>query len=117
MSRRPWTITFWPAAESLPRTLKDLSENGRPYVDERGNLWLEVQQDGKTTQVGLSADNLLGPESDRAIAYKLMLAHVAEVLKSPARQRENMPEFIEAWNLMQQARPDEYERASLAMGR
>jgi hypothetical protein len=35
-----------------------------------------------------------------------MLAHVAETLKSPPRQRETMPEFIEAWDLMQQARPD-----------
>jgi len=103
--------------ESLGREVKSFSENGRPYLDERGNLWLEVQQNGKTTQVGLSADNLLAPGSDRAIAYKLMLAHVAETLKSPARQRETMPEFIEAWNLMQQARPDAYERASLAMGR
>jgi hypothetical protein len=103
--------------DSLPRALKDLSENGRPYVDERGNLWLEVQQNGKTSQVGLSANNLLAPGSDRAIAYELMLAHVAEALKSPAHQRENMPEFIEAWNLMQQARPDDYERASLAVGR
>ncbi len=46
-----------------------------------------------------------------------MLAHVAETLKSPARQRETMPEFIEAWNLMQQARPDESDKPSLAMGR
>jgi hypothetical protein len=46
-----------------------------------------------------------------------MLAHVAETLKSPARQRETMPEFIEAWNLMQRVRPDANEKISLAMGR
>lgn len=103
--------------ESLGREVKDLSENGRPYLDAHGSLWLQVQQDGKTSQVGLSADNLLAPGSDRAIAYKLLLAHVAETLKSPARQRETMPEFLEAWNLMQQARPDDRENTAQVMGR
>lgn len=103
--------------EDLGREVKGLSENGRPYLDNHNDLWLEVQQDGKTAQVGLSADNLLAPGSNRAIAYKLMLAHVAETLKSPARQRETMPEFMEAWNLMQQARPDESEKTAQAMGR
>jgi hypothetical protein len=102
---------------TLGRALKDLSDNGRPYLDKRGSLWLEIQQDDKTIQVGLSPANLVAPGSDRETAYKLMLAHVAETLKSPARQRETMPEFIEAWNLMLQARPDANERTALAMGR
>jgi hypothetical protein len=103
--------------DALSHTFKDLSDEGRPYLDKRGDLWLEIQQGGKTIQVGLGAHNLLAPGSDRTIAYRLMLAHIAETLKSPARQRETMPEFVEAWSLMQQARPDQTERASLAMGR
>jgi hypothetical protein len=103
--------------EALSHALKDLSERGKPYLDERGSLWLEIQQDGKTVTVGLSPANLLAPGSDRTLAYILTLAHVAEALKSPARQREAMPEFIEVWNLMLRARPDTNERTSLAMGR
>ncbi len=103
--------------ESVGHALKDLSDHGKPYFDKGGDLWLEIQRDGKIAQVGLSPDNLLAPGSDRTLAYKLMLAHVAETLKSPARQRETMPEFIEAWNLMLRARPDANERTSLAMGR
>jgi len=103
--------------ESLGREVKNFSENGRPYIDKRGDLWLEIQDGGETTQVGLSPDDLLAPGSDRAIAYKLVLAHVEETLKSPARLRETMPEFVEAWNLMQQARPDQNDKPSLAMGR
>jgi hypothetical protein len=103
--------------ESLSHALKDLGDNGRPYFDEHGDLWLEIQQNGNTTRVGLSPANLLAPGSDRTLAYKLMLAHVAETLKSPAHQRETMPEFIEAWDLMLRARPDANERTSLAMGR
>ena len=103
--------------ESVGHALKDLSDHGKPYFDKGGDLWLEIQRDGKIAQVGLSPANLLAPGSDRTLAYKLMLAHVAETLKSPARQRETMPEFIEAWNLMLRARPDANERTSLAMGR
>jgi hypothetical protein len=103
--------------QALGHVLKDLSDRGRPYLDERGNLWLEVQQNDKATRVGLSPANLLAPGSDRTLAFELVLAHVAETLKSPARQRETMPEFVEAWDLMLQARPDKDERALLARGR
>jgi hypothetical protein len=102
---------------SLSHVIREFSEDGRPYLDKHGDLWLELQRDSQTTQVGLSADNLLAPGSDRTIAYKLMLAHVAETLKSPAHERENMPEFIDAWDLMQRARPGASEKTSLAMGR
>jgi hypothetical protein len=101
--------------ESVNRAFKELNENGKPFVDPQGALWVDVQVSGKTTRVGVSAGNLLAPESDRTLAYKLMLAHIAQTLKSPPRQRETMPEFAAAWKLMQQARPASH--ASLAMGR
>jgi hypothetical protein len=101
--------------DSLGQVFKDLNETGTPFLDKQGRLWMKIQSNGNTTQVGLSADSLIAPGSDRAVAYKLMLAHIAETLKSPPRQRETMPEFVEAWNLMQQARPD--SKTSFAMGR
>ncbi len=101
--------------DALARFAKELGEDGKAYLDKNGAPWLELQQDGKTVRVGISPANLLSPGSNREIAYKLMLAHISETLKSPARQRETMPEFLDAWKLMQQARPA--ERNSLAMGR
>jgi hypothetical protein len=101
--------------DSLGHVFKELNEKGTPFLDKQGRLWMKIEVDGKETQVGLSADSLLAPGSDREIAYKLMLARVAETLKSPARQRETMPEFIETWNLMQQARPD--AKTSFAISR
>ncbi len=101
--------------DALSHFAKQLGENGQASLDQSGAPWLEIQRDGKTERVGISPANLLAPGSDRTLAYKLMLTHISETLKSPARQRETMPEFIEAWNLMQQARPVEHN--SLAMGR
>jgi hypothetical protein len=100
--------------EALQRFAKELGEKGTASVYQDGAPWVEIQQDGKTERVGVSPANLLSPGSDRTLAYKLMLAHIAETLKSPARQRETMPEFEQAWKLMEQARPN--ERNSLAMG-
>jgi hypothetical protein len=100
--------------EALERFAKELGEKGVASVDPDGAPWVEMQRDGKTERVGVSPANLLSPGSDRTLAYKLMLAHIAETLKSPARQRETMPEFEQAWKLMEQSRPG--ERNSLAMG-
>jgi hypothetical protein len=99
--------------EALQRFAKELGEKGMASVDQDGAPWVEIQQDGKTERVGVSPANLLSPGSDRTLAYKLMLAHIAETLKSPARQRETMPEFEQAWKLMEQSRPNEPN--SLAM--
>lgn len=101
--------------EALASFAKELGEKGTASVDENGAPWVEIQQDGNTERVGVSPANLLAPGSDRAMAYKLMLAHIAETLKSPARQREDMPDFKMAWSLMQRARPADH--TSLAMGR
>jgi len=100
--------------DALQRFAKELGEKGIASVDQDGAPWVEIQQDGRTERVGVSPANLLSPGSDRTLAYKLMLAHIAETLKSPARQRETMPEFEQAWKLMEQLRPN--ERNSLAMG-
>jgi hypothetical protein len=99
--------------DALARFAKELGEMGTASIDNNGAPWVELDQDRKTARVGISPANLLAPGSDRTLAYKLMLAHVAETLKSPPRQRETMPEFVEAWNLMQEARP--VDRNSLAM--
>jgi hypothetical protein len=102
--------------DSIERFAKELGEKGTASVDKDGAPWVEIEYDGKAERVGVSPANLLAPGSDRTLAYKMMLAHIAETLKSPARQRETMPEFEQAWQLMQQARPGPGERNSLAMG-
>ncbi len=83
---------------------KDLNERGKPFVDDRGRLWLEVEHDGETVKIGLSPSNVLAPGSNRPLAYQMILAHVDDVLKSSPRRREAMPEFQQTWGLLEQVR-------------
>jgi hypothetical protein len=92
-----------PDREALDHVFKDLDENGKPYLDDHGNLWLAVTEDGKTSNVGLAANNLLAPGSDRTLAYKIILADINYSLKASQRVRETMIDFTRDWALLQSA--------------
>jgi hypothetical protein len=93
-----------PGRDSLDHVFKKLGENGKPFVDERGHLWMEVRDRNGVVNVGLSPSNLLAQGSDQALAYQVILAHVNDVLKSSPRRRETIAEFKEVWGLLQEAR-------------
>ena len=88
----------------LHRFFKRVSKVGKPRVDADGAVWMEVSDKGQAFQVGLSANNILGRNSDSQSAYALLLWRVNGVLKSPKHRRETMPEFEDDWELLQQAR-------------
>lgn len=88
----------------LEHFLKRLGEADDPVVEPNGALWLEITEDGRTRKVGASASNILNPRSDSQLAYVLLLAHAAHILKSPKHSRETMIEFKDDWKLLQDAR-------------
>ena len=61
-------------------------------------------------RVGIDANNVLTPGSNRDLAYEIILARVNRELKSPSHSREMIPEFQNDWTLLQQAR----ERVTLS---
>jgi len=93
-----------PDREVLGHVLKDLNEKGTPRLDERGELWLEIHDKGGTAEVGIEPANVLAPGSNRNLAYQILMAHVEYALKSSPRMRENISDFEQTWNLLQQAR-------------
>lgn len=93
-----------PGRDSLDHVFKELNERGKPFVDERGGLWLEVERGGETVKIGLSPNNVLAPGSDRPLAYQMILAHVDDMLKSSPRRREEIPQFEQTWDLLQRVR-------------
>ena len=93
-----------PDRGSLDHVFKDLNERGKPSVDEHGGIWMEIEHDGETVRIGLSPSNVLAHGSDRPLAYQMILAHVDDELKSSHRRREEIPEFEQTWDLLQQVR-------------
>jgi len=75
-----------------------------PVADSNGAMWMEISDGSGTSRVGLSASNILSPDSDARLAYELLLARTAYVLKSAKHGRETMVEFKEDWALLQYAR-------------
>ncbi len=91
--------------DALGHVFEKINSKGEPFLDDRGELWMDVREDdGRVVRVGLTPSNILADGSDPAIAYQVILANVNDVLKSPARRRETLPEFKETWRLLQSAR-------------
>jgi len=91
-------------AADLHRFFKHVSKVGKPRLDANGEVWMDIADKDHSFQVGLSANNILGRNSDRQSAYELLLWRTQGVLKSPKHRRETMPEFEDNWDLLQQAR-------------
>ena len=90
--------------KDLNRFFKRIDETGTPLVDGNGAVWMEIADGDGTSKVGLSASNVLAPISDSRAAYRLILARVTYVLKSPKHGRETMLEFKKDWALVGAAR-------------
>jgi len=86
------------------RLVKQLGEREIPVADRNGELSLEVDKNGRTRQVDVSANDILGRDSDSQLAYALVLARVEHELNSPKHRRETIVEFQDDWQLMQRAR-------------
>jgi hypothetical protein len=93
-----------PNREYLDHILEHFQETGIISADSKGALWLVVSSGGETSQVGISASNILAPGSDPKLAFALLLACINQALKSPKHSRETMVEFKGNWALLQYAR-------------
>ena len=82
---------------------KRFDEHGIPSIDENGAVWMDVERDGKSAKVGLSASSVLARSSDSALSYEFLLARVGRILSSPARARETMIEFNQDWARLERA--------------
>ena len=85
------------------RFFKRLDAAGSPFLDADGAVWMDTSNDQKTTRVGLSAGNVLAPDSDSTLSYKFLLARASHLLSGPERNRETMLEFQQDWAYLQRA--------------
>jgi hypothetical protein len=85
----------------LEKFIHDLSEKGHAYVAEDGALWMTVKIPSGQRKLGVSAQTIFAPGSDRELATKLMLARIDAVLRQQKKYRESLPEFATNWSLME----------------
>lgn len=102
-----------PSRVSTGRFFKTLDEEGTPYFETDGSLWIKVDDPGGSARVGISADDILAPGSDSRLAFQLLLAHVDATLRSPLHSRESIARFRQDWSLLQEAQVR--ARTSVAM--
>jgi hypothetical protein len=92
-----------PSRRSLREFARHVDNEGTPFLDSHGALWMQVSDGAASRRVGLTATNVLAPESDPRIAYNLLLAHIDFVLRSGKRDRETMVDFRQEWGLLMEA--------------
>lgn len=92
-----------PNRDYLNRLFKRIDE-GILSLDADGSVSVAVDTGEEVRTIGLSADNVLDPNSDSQMAFQLMLARVGRILGSPKHSRENMLDLKQDWGLLNQAR-------------
>jgi hypothetical protein len=92
-----------PDKASLDQFFAELDRSGRPFIRRDGSLWVEVSYQGSIRQLGVGANSIFAPGSDRRLAFVFLLARVDQILKSPKHRRETMLEFREDWAHLQYA--------------
>jgi hypothetical protein len=85
---------------SLKRVFKKFGESSTISADANGALWMNFPGEQPPLRVGISASNALARGSDGQFAYQIMLARMAEELKSPKHSRETMRDFKQDWMLL-----------------
>jgi hypothetical protein len=84
----------------LKSFFKHFDQAGTPYIDEHGQVWMETSENGRSAKVGLSASNVLDPDSDPELVHIFLLTRVDRILKSPKHSRETMSEFVQDWSAL-----------------
>jgi hypothetical protein len=94
-----------PPTESIEvgHFFKRLEEKGSPSLDDNGAAWFTESVNGQQNKVGVSASNILSPQSDPDLSRELLIARASHILKGAARSRETLPEFKEDWSALQRA--------------
>ncbi len=93
-----------PSRAYVDQFFSQLDHCSSPFVAADGSLWLNVSCDNSTSELGVGANSIFAPASDRRLAFAFLLARVNQVLKSPKHRRETMLEFRQDWARLEYAR-------------
>ncbi len=89
-------------AKEVKSFFRDLEHQSEPFYDSNGDLMLKVDNYGKASLLGLTRTNILKPETDVRLAYKLMLVKMKEELGASEKNRVTFYELEENWRLLKE---------------
>lgn len=81
---------------------RDLELQSDPAFDANGAPVLRVRYYGEERALGITHNNILSANSDKELAYKLMLAKISANLNASEKNRSSLTEFRADWDLMRQ---------------
>jgi hypothetical protein len=84
----------------LKNVLKKLGAGNTISADANGAVWMNFGGEEPSLRLGISASNVFAADSDGQFAYQIILARMADELKSPKHSRETMMEFKQDWVLL-----------------
>ena len=93
-----------PNRNYLKHVFKKLGEGSTISADAHGALWMDFRGEEPPLRLGISASNVFATDSDGQFAYQIILARMADELKSPKHSRETMMEFKQDWVLLDDIR-------------
>jgi hypothetical protein len=93
-----------PNRNYLKHVFKKLGEGSTISADANGALWMNLGGNEPLLRLGMSASNVFAADSDGQFAYQIILARMADELRSPKHSRETMMEFKQDWTLLDDIR-------------
>lgn len=97
---------IYTGSKELTTFFHDLEAESEPALDEHGGVYLNVKTGSEYTKLGLTRGNILGDNSDRRLAFKLMLAKTDAELSARPKNRCSLSDFRRDWNLLIRFEPN-----------
>lgn len=85
---------------------RDLEHTSEPALDANGALILKVRYYDQSREVGITRQNILGANSDKEIALKLMLAKINANLNASEKNHSSLQDLRADWRVMRQLLTD-----------
>lgn len=89
-------------AKEVKSFFRDLEHQSEPFYDSNGDLMLRVDNYGNASLLGLTRTNILDPETDVRLAYKLMLVKLQAELDASKKNRVTFYELEANWKLLKE---------------
>jgi hypothetical protein len=99
---------------SILKLAEDYDKRASVEIDPAGLAWAEIPGGSGTRRIGLDVGNVLSADSDRELAFRMLMAKAGTELRSSGSRRESISEFAQDWKLLEESHADNSEHSASA---